>query len=298
LGAAGRQRLKIAFDEAHAGSSNAGQTLVLEDGVTAKPIQVTAVDMQYIEARHLNREEVCGVFDVAPPMVHILDRATFSNISAQMRAFYRDTMEPVIQLLQSVMDKYVGAYWSRPNMMRFATDDVIRGDFEVRMEAAHKALSTGVMTPNEARTLVGLNRFDDPKADELYANSAIQQLGSPMEQIRMTGDITGVTPDGVAVQATSTPVADPAGGPPRAVPAASAKPRPAPGGPQPDNVNASSKPKPKFYRQIKGAMGRGKTKEQIEALALTIFEKCESAVEIEELLHSVRLVYEEKVMSE
>ena len=34
------------------------------------------------------------VFDVPPPVVHILDHATFSNITEQMRSMYRDTMTP------------------------------------------------------------------------------------------------------------------------------------------------------------------------------------------------------------
>lgn len=286
LGNAGRQRLKLAFDNAHAGTSNAGQTLVLEDGVTAKAMQVSAVDMQYIEARQLNREEVCGVYDVAPPIVHILDRATFSNISAQMRAFYRDTMAPVLEFIESVMDKYLGADWTRSNVMRFAVDDVIRGDFEERMEAAHKALTTGVMTPNEARDLVGLNRYDDPKADKLYANSAIQELGMPAEQIKLQGMVSGMTPDGVSVQA-QTPVAALDQGPPRAIPSAAPKPATSPSGPQPGNNDPSSKPK--HLRAMKRAIGRQK---DIQEFAMYLAQKYPD--DLDDILEAVQTAMQER----
>lgn len=296
LGDAGRKRLKLAFDGAHAGSGNTGKTLVLEDGVTAKPLQISAVDMQYIEARQLNREEVCGVYDVAPPMVHILDRATFSNISAQMRAFYRDTMAPVIESLQSVMNKYVGAHWDRQNTLEFAVDDVIRGDFEIRMEAAHKAISTGVMTPNEARDLVGLNRYSDPKADELYANSAIQRLGEPAEQIKMQGLLSGTTPDGQSLQAAPpVPVASLEGSKPTSVPAPTPKPAAAPagGGPLPGNSNASTRSAPvKYLREIKAQAGRGKTDEEIMEFAFKLYS--EHSNELDDILAAVQIAIRER----
>lgn len=278
LGEAGRKRLKIAFDSAHAGSSNAGQTLVLEDGVTATAMQVSAVDMQYIEARQLNREEVCGVYDVAPPMVHILDRATFSNISAQMRAFYRDTMAPPIEFIQSVMDKYVGSQWARPNVMRFAVDDVIRGDFEVRMEAAHKGIATGVMTPNEARDSIGLNRYDDDKADKLYANSAIQELGMPAEQIRLQGMVNGATPDGTAV-APPVPVAGLEGDKPAVIP-------------KPGAPNLPKPPTSKYLRQVKGEVGRGRTDDELVAFAFKLYREHED--DLDDILTAVKLAVAER----
>jgi HK97 family phage portal protein len=293
LGEAGRKRLKLAFDQSHAGSSNAGQTLVLEDGVTATAMQVSAVDMQYIEARQLNREEVCGVYDVAPPMVHILDRATFSNISAQMRAFYRDTMAPPLEFLQSVMNKYVGSQWGRPNLMEFAVDDVIRGDFETRMEAAHKGVSTAVMTPNESRDMIGLNRYDDPKADKLYANSAIQPLGEPAEQVRIMGQLTGPTPDGVGGPPPAVPVAGLEGGKPTAIPKPGGPnpPKPA-GGPQPNNSNPSSMPKPKHLRAVKGEVGRGRTDDELVAFAFKLYR--EYPEDLDDIMTAVKLAIAER----
>lgn len=295
LGRAGRERLKLAFDQAHAGSSNSGQTLVLEDGVTATAMQVSVVDMQYIESRQLNREEVCGVMDVAPPIVHILDRATFSNISAQMRAFYRDTMAPVLEFIQSVMDKYVGSFWGRNNVMRFAVDDVIRGDFEIRMRAAHEALSTGVMTPNEARELVGLNRFEDEKADKLYANSAIQELGEPHEDLRLTGTPVGVTPDGIHLAPAPVASADQSGdkpNPPHQVPALPPAKKP----PKTTVPGGAGRPTatPKYLRQIKGEIGRGKSPEQVRELALALANEADSDDDLDEILYAVELAYADK----
>jgi HK97 family phage portal protein len=302
LGPQGRQRLADSFRMAHAGSSNAGKALVLEDGVTAASFQLTAVEMQHIESRQLNREEVCGVYDIAPPIVHILDNATYSNISAQMRAFYRDTMAPALIFIESVMDKYVGAYWTRKNTMKFAVDDVIRGDFESRATAGQSAVTTGGITPNEYRELMGYNKSDDPKADKLYANSALQPLGEPAEQIRLQGQIEGGTPDGVTASALptpgTTPVASLDNSKPTSVPALQAKPPagkpagqapskqpPKPiGPPNPVHPNAA----PKHLRAIKGALGR---QQDINEVAQKLYNAYPD--EWEDILLSVAIAAEE-----
>jgi hypothetical protein len=64
-------------------------------------------------------------------------------------------------------------------------DEVIRGDFEVRAAAAQKLVTTGVMKPSEARPMFGLPDAG-PKADKLYANAALQELGTPAERISIT----------------------------------------------------------------------------------------------------------------
>lgn len=287
LSETGVKRLKEAFSQAHAGSTNAGQTLVLEDGVEAKPFQVTAVELELIESRKMNREEIAAVYDIAPTLVGILEHATFSNVTEQMRGFYRDTMAPVIELIQSVMDTYVGSYWTRKNIMRFATDEVMRGDYEMRMEAAHKGVSVAAITPNEARQLLGLNRYDDPKADKLYCNSAIQELGMPAEQLRLNG-----TPIG------TVPVATLDGSRPHAMPVTpdgiqlSPTPSGESGGPQPSGQNPSTSARPKHFREIKAHVGRGKTPQEIRTFALSLAAKYPD--ELEDILDSVRLAIAER----
>jgi len=297
----GARRLKLAFDQDHAGTINAGSTLVLEDGVDAKEFQMTSVDLQLIETRKMNREEIAAVYDVAPTLVGILEHATFSNITEQMRGFYRDTMAPVIELLQSVMDAHVGAYWSRKNIMRFATDEVMRGDFENRLEAAHKGVTNAILTPNEAREYIGHNRYDDPKADELWVNSAVQKLGEPGEIIRMNVAASGTTPDGIKLDPSPTATPVPALQQGNSTPKPHSIPRKPPtpipssgGGPQPSNQNPSTIGRPKHLREVARQLGRGKTPEEIKAFAIALATKFPE--ELEDILESVRLAIAERDM--
>lgn len=177
LGPEGRGRLQDAVRATAGGSSNAGGILVLEDDVKPIQMQLSAEEMQYIESRKLNREEVCAVFDVPPTAVHILDHATFSNITEQFRSVYRDTMAPRIVFIESVLNHYVGQEFNGRKVARFAVAEVLRGDFEKRAEAMARLVQTGIAKPSEARPMFDLDDAG-PIADQLYANSAIQPLGA------------------------------------------------------------------------------------------------------------------------
>lgn len=285
----GAKRLKQAMEDAHAGSSNAGKTLVLEDGVEAKAFQVTSVDLQMIETRKMNREEVAAVYDVAPTLIGILEHATFSNITEQMRGFYRDTMAPVIEYIQSVMDTYVGSYWARNNVMKFATDEVMRGDYEMRMKAAHDGVSVAILTPNEGRQLLGLNRSDDPKADKLYCNSAIQELGQPGEIIRMQSEAAGTTPDGVKLDNPTTPIPALNGGTSNQVPRPHVIP---PKAPIPIAPKGSEPTKPKHYRVVNAQVGRGKSAAELKEFAIGLAQQYPD--DLDDILKSVQLAIAER----
>lgn len=185
-------RLSTMVGKVHGGADQMGGTLVLEEGAKPVPVQLSAEEMQYIQSRTLNREEVCGVYDMPPPAVHILDRATFSNITEQSRMLYRDTMAPRLEDFESVIDFHLRPdFVQQPGQIegRFALDEVLRGDFETRAKAVAMLIENGVMKPSEARPMFDLDDAG-PIANRLYANSAIQELGSPAEQIRITAGNT------------------------------------------------------------------------------------------------------------
>ncbi|MBT2566607.1 phage portal protein [Arthrobacter sp. ISL-85] len=172
-------RLKAQFGAAHGGADNMGGTAIFEEGITPTVIQLNMEEMQYIESRKLNREEVCAAYDVPPPAVHILDHATFSNVTEQLRSLYRDTMAPRFVDFESVINHQLVPDFYSPGEVftRFNMDEVLRGDFEVRAESVNKLIQVGVLKPAEGRPMFNLAPAG-PEADKLYGNAALVPLGS------------------------------------------------------------------------------------------------------------------------
>lgn len=166
-------RLKAQYDQLTSGSGNTGATLILEEGMQPKHMTLTAEEAQYIETRKLNREEVCAAYDVPPPVVHILDRATFSNITEQMRSMYRDTMGPHLAGFEAAIETDLRrAEWPNDNVYaEFLMDEVLRGDFEQRQDALAKASH---MTIAEKRRVENLPEI--PGTDRIFLNAGIMPL--------------------------------------------------------------------------------------------------------------------------
>lgn len=171
---AGR-RLKAQWNEIHSGPENRGRTALLEEGMEAQIISQTAEEMQWADTRRFSREEVCAAFDVAPTVVGILDHATFSNITEQLRAFYRDTIAGIVSPIEAAIEFQVRRRdFPGPVYAEFLMDDVLRGSFEVRVAAYQQGISGGWLTPNEVRQLE--NRPAMPGGDRLLVQGAMVPL--------------------------------------------------------------------------------------------------------------------------
>jgi HK97 family phage portal protein len=185
-------RLKVQWDTIAGGVDNVGRTVVLEEGLKPERWSLTNEESQYIESRKLNREEVCAVYDVPPPAVHILDRATFSNITEQLRSLYRDTHAPRLQLFESTLEAELrgshrpGA--SEPDFgdevyAEFLLDEVLRGDFEVRAKAYREA---DYMTVAEKRQRENLPFIEG--TDRIFVNAATIPLDAAEAVAPPVGD--------------------------------------------------------------------------------------------------------------
>lgn len=205
-----QQRLRANWESRHAGADMMGGTAILEEGMDAQVIQLSAEEMQYVESRKMNLQEVCMVFDVPPPVVHILDHATFSNITEQMRSMYRDTMAPRLEDVESVLDFYLRSefFSAATHSAKFSLDEVLRGDFETRATAVGNLIEKGVYKPSEARPLFDLPEAG-PEADRLYGNAALVPLGSSVHgqtEVNPAGDLVpSVAPMGAPKPITPPP---------------------------------------------------------------------------------------------
>lgn len=139
-------------------ATDAGGTPILEDGMQFVPASQTAVDLQYVESRKLTREEVAAAYFIPPPMVGILDNATFSNIQEQHKMLYQDTLGPWLQEIQQEIelqllpdfDDTEGVY------VEFNMAEKLRGSFEEQAAQLQTSVGAPYMTRNEARARANL----------------------------------------------------------------------------------------------------------------------------------------------
>lgn len=156
----------------------AGGTPILEDGMTFKEASQTAKDLQYIEGRKLTREEVASAFFIPPPMVGILDNASFSNITEQHKMLYQDTLGPWLTMIQDEIALQLVPDFepkSQDFYAEFNLREKLSGSFEERAASIQASVGAPWMTRNEARALD--NRPPIDGGDDLIQPLNVTQNG-------------------------------------------------------------------------------------------------------------------------
>lgn len=178
---AARDRFKRNWQSQYAGSGpGAGGTPILEDGMTFSAVSQTARDLQYIESRKLTREEVASAYFVPPPMVGILDNATFSNINEQHKMLYSETLGPLLTMItDEIQLQLMLDFEPNPDQYycEFNLREKLTGSFEERADSIQKSVGGPTMTVNEARALD--NRPPIEGGDVLIRPLNVTQAGDP-----------------------------------------------------------------------------------------------------------------------
>lgn len=157
------------WQEMYAGDDNSGKTALLEEGMSFKPISFSPKETEYVESRKLNREECARAFHIPPPMVGILDRSTFANITELHKSLYMDVLSPMCARLEDDWDlQYLSEFPDLKNAYtEFNIDEKLQSDFSMQLESLRQSVGVPYMTPNEGRAILNLPRLKNPLADTL-----------------------------------------------------------------------------------------------------------------------------------
>ncbi len=161
-----QERLKAQMD-ALKGTTNAGKTVLLEEGLDFAEIGIPPEDAQYIETRKLQREEAAQLFRMPPHKVGILDHATFSNIEHSAIDYVTGTLRPwLVRIEQAIKTQLLA---NEPDLYaEFLVDGLLRGDAKSRAEALAIRWQHGTLTPDEWRGLENENALAEGTGSNTY----------------------------------------------------------------------------------------------------------------------------------
>lgn len=165
----------------YGGPDNAGRPALLPPGLDWKPIGQTAVEAELIDQRKVAREETCAVYQIPPPMLGILDRATFNNIEVQREMAYTDSLGPPLVLVEQTINAQLVTSLLREDdvFVEYDFAGVLRGDRLKEIEALREAISIALLTPNEGRSVLNMPKSTEAGMDRFYVPSNnLEPIGS------------------------------------------------------------------------------------------------------------------------
>lgn len=145
------KRLRDGFRAAFEGADNAGKTLVLEDGIEFKALQFSSTDLQFLELRRFQRQEIARVFRVPLALLGDLERVTHSNVEHRGQQFLPYTILPWLKLWESALERLFDEDEHEVIYVERLVDDLVRVDPSARFDAYLEAVTNGILSPNEVR---------------------------------------------------------------------------------------------------------------------------------------------------
>ena len=173
------QRLKSSFNNNYAKLKNSNSTIVLEEGLTFKPISISPEQAQFLSSRQFSIEEVARIFNVPPHMLKDLSKSSFNNIEMQSQEFVTYTLMPYLTRIEQEMNlKLFRTNELGKTFVEFNVNGLLRGDVKSRTEAYKTAITNGYMSINEVRQKENMNSIEGGDKHFMQMNmTTIEKVG-------------------------------------------------------------------------------------------------------------------------
>ncbi len=173
------QRLKNSFNNNYGNLKNSNSTIVLEEGLSFKPISISPEQAQFLSSRQFSIEEVARIFNVPPHLLKDLSKSSFNNIEMQSQEFVTYTLMPYITRIEEEMNlKLFRTNELGKTFVEFNVNGLLRGDVKSRTEAYKTAITNGYMSINEVRQKENMNSIEGGDKHFMQMNmTTIDKIG-------------------------------------------------------------------------------------------------------------------------
>ncbi|WP_442754696.1 phage portal protein [Methylocystis sp. JAN1] len=164
-------RLKQELEETFSGAENAGRPLLLEGGLDWKALSLSPKDMDFAESKAGAAREIALAFGVPPLLLGLPGDNTFANYSEANRAFWRQTVLPLVVRVQKSFQA-----WLRPGFGDFRLDynaDRLEALATERVSEWERVGKAAFLTLDEQREAVG---YGPAPKDAIFGKGGARDL--------------------------------------------------------------------------------------------------------------------------
>jgi HK97 family phage portal protein len=188
LSEAAAQRLKQQWRELTSGVGTTGSTPILEEGLEWKELQLTSVDMEFMQQRSFQVVDICRFYRTPPYKLGIVELRGI-NIDQINQDYVNNTVMPDLHRMEQ---KIAQTFDLDDQGLEVSLDETVllRADITTRFTANRIALGGAAwVSVNEVRAGEGLPEADP---DATGANA----ITRPVNMATLGSDITGTAADG------------------------------------------------------------------------------------------------------
>ena len=190
-------RWREQWDHDYGGPSRAGRLAIFWGKIKAlEKIGFSPQDMDWTEGQNIAAREIAMAFGVPPQLLGIPGTQTFANYEQARKSFYHETVLPLLSWILDELNAWLVPMYGEEGLRLVYDEDRIPALQEERDKVWTRALdgvSRGVLTPNEARELLGYDPV--PGADALMVPATMMPFataksagGAPEKKATLTAE--------------------------------------------------------------------------------------------------------------
>ena len=149
------QRLLRELEENHQGARNAGRPMLLEGGLDWRPMGYSPQDMEFLQTKNAAARDIALAFGVPPMLLGLPGDNTYSNYQEANRAFYRQTILPLVRKTANALAIWLGM-GSGGTLALEPDQDAVPALSSEREALWRRVGSAGFLDEDEKRALLGL----------------------------------------------------------------------------------------------------------------------------------------------
>lgn len=151
-----KDQLRKAFMERHAGANNAWMPLLLEGGLTATRLGLTAQESQYIEARAFQIGDIARIFRYPDVLLGTLGKSSRASTYASAEQFFQSytkhTLAPwATRIEQTAHRDLLSLKEKKKLFFKHDFNELLRGDTAARYASYATGIASGFMSPADVR---------------------------------------------------------------------------------------------------------------------------------------------------
>ncbi len=174
LNATQQDEIRYSFTKAYLENSTQRRLpLILSEGAKATQLEISAVDMEVMAARKMDKGEICEALGVPPIIIGDSEKTSSwgTGVEQVTLGWVRFSVQPMLARWEEEMNRKL--FRRGGQFIEFSLSALLRGDSKAQADAYRAALGgpgtgDGWMSQNEVRRLQNLPKDTAPEADVIF----------------------------------------------------------------------------------------------------------------------------------
>lgn len=162
------ERIKKHFIDEHEGYKKSHKVAVLEGGLKYQQIGLSQKDMEFIDLRKFNRDNILQIYGMKKAVISVTEDLNYATAKEERKEWWQDTNMPLMKLIEASLSNIL--YPNNPDLkviFDISTVEALHDDYTKRVEIGETLMKIG-FTANEINERLELGFHPKPWRDKWY----------------------------------------------------------------------------------------------------------------------------------